>query len=471
MTEASTSTAADQRGPAVARPQPGPAREYHFPRFERRVLPNGLELIVAPVPKLPVVTMLAVIDAGALNDPAGKEGVALLTARALTEGTTSSDGTQLTERFERLGTAFDASASWDSAIAKMTVMSNRVEAAFPIFGEVLRSPAFPERDVERLRAERLAELLQVQAEPRGLADLMFDRLLYDATSRYAVADGGTTKSVAGLTRDDVLRYYESRVRPGATKLILVGDITMDAAERLATRVFGDWSGETPQRATVVDRPARRQRAVHLVAKPDAAQSELRIGHVGVPRLHPDYFGITVMNAVLGGLFSSRINLNLRERHGYTYGAFSEFDWRTAAGPFVVSTAVQSDVTVKAAREALSEIDRMQVEEISQDELTLATHYLDGVFPIRYETTAAIAGAIANLVIFGLPENYFDVYREKVRGVTTATVLDAARRHLHPDQLQLLVVGDPEVVRVPLEELDFGAMSVYDTEGKILEAAL
>ena len=462
MTESTTESA--RRSPLASRPKAGPARDYHFPRFERRELANGLKLIVAPVRKLPVVTVLAVVDAGALHDPAGKEGVALLTARALGEGTTTREGAELIERFERLGTAFDASAGWDAAMAKMTVMSSRVRDAFPLFGEVLLGASFPERDVERLRAERLAELLQLQAEPRGLADLMFDKLLYEPASRFALPDGGSTESVGGLSREDVVRFYQARFRPGSTTLVVVGDLSADDAERLAAEVFGSWRGETPGRASVSDRPARTTRAVHVVAKADAPQSELRIGHVGVPRTHPDYFGITVMNAVLGGLFSSRINLNLRERHGYTYGAFSEFDWRTASGPFLVSTAVKSDVTGAAAREALSEIDRMRTEEIGEDELTLATHYLDGVFPIRYESTAAIAGAIANLVVFGLPENYFDTYRANVRAVTTGTVLEAARTHLHPEQLQLVVVGDPAVVRAPLEELGFGALSVHEPDG-------
>jgi zinc protease len=204
--------------------------------------------------------------------------------------------------------------------------------------------------------------------------------------------------------------------------------------------------------------------VHLVAKADAAQSELRVGHVGLPRQHPDYFPATLMNAVLGGLFSSRINLNLREVHGYTYGAHSYFDWRRQSGPWVVSTAVQSEVTEASAREILNEIDRIRSEAISADELSLATSYLDGVFPIRYETTAAIAAALANLVIYELPDDWYDRYRARVRAVTTKEVLTTAQRHLHPQALQILVVGNPTAIRAPLEGLGFGPMTVYDAEG-------
>jgi len=181
--------------------------------------------------------------------------------------------------------------------------------------------------------------------------------------------------------------------------------------------------------------------------------------------------VLVMNAVLGGLFSSRINLNLREVHGYTYGAFSLFDWRRQAGPFYVSTAVKSEVTGDAVREILLEIDRMRSQGIGSDELSLATSYLDGVFPIKYETTAAIAQALSALVVYGLADDYFDTYRMSVRSVTIADVLIAAERHLHPELLQLLVVGDPAAVREPVEQLGFGAVGVYDSEGAALPSYL
>ena len=202
----------------------------------------------------------------------------------------------------------------------------------------------------------------------------------------------------------------------------------------------------------------------LVERADAPQSELRLGHVGLPRTHPDYFPVLLMNAVLGGLFSSRINLNLRERHAYTYGASSSFEWRKGAGPFVVSTAVQSDVTVAAVREILGEIDAMRDRPISADELELAANYLAGVFPIRYETTSAVARALAAMVVFALPADHFDRYRDRVRAVTTDEIWRAAQRHLHPDLLQLVVVGDPAAVRAPLESLEFGPIMGYGRDG-------
>jgi len=448
----------------VQRPSPGPSRDYRFPAFERLTLGNGLRVVVAPVSKLPIATVVALVDAGAAADPQGHEGVALLTARALAEGTERSDGAELAARFERLGTALDASADWDSAAIRITVTTERLPAALALLAEVVRVPSFPERDVERLRQERLAELLQQRAEPRGLADDMFGKFAYAADSRYALPDGGLESTVDALSQEVVRAFYDERYSPSSTTVIIVGDTTVERARQMVTDAFGSWAGHDVRQLTVSDQPAATTRLVHVVGKPDAPQSELRVGHVGVPRLHRDYFSIVVMNAILGGLFSSRINLNLREAHAYTYGAFSSFDWRKSAGPFAVSTAVRSDVTDAAVREILLEIDRLRDGGVTESELTLATSYLDGVFPIRFESTTAIATALASLVSYGLPDDYFDTYRSQVRSVTADHVLAAARRHLRPDQLQIVAVGDPTVIRAPLEALGAGPILAYDAEG-------
>lgn len=447
------------------RPQPAPPRDYHFPRFERRSLANGLQLVVAPVTKLPVVTVAVLVDAGAVCDPNGREGLAHLTARLLLEGTRHSDGAELTERFERLGASVDAHADWDAAAVTLTALTENLAPAVAILGEVLREPAFREREVARLQSERIAELLQLRTEPRGLADECFSRFLYESGSRYARPDAGDEQSVNAITREDIVRFFETRYVPAGISIIVAGDISADAAERLVVRTLGDWAGARPARVESSDLPAHRERAVHLVAKSDAPQSELRVGHIAIPRNHPDYFPVVVMNAVLGGLFNSRINLNLRETHAYTYGAFSGYEWRRQAGPFVVSTAVRSDVTDASVREILGEIDRIRNEPIAPDELSLATSYLDGVFPIRYETTAAIASALATLVVHELPDDYYDRYRAHVRSVTAEQALEAAQRHLHPDQLQTVVVGDPDAVRTPLEALGIGPVRLYDAQGR------
>lgn len=447
------------------RPAPGPPRPYRFPPFDRRALASGLRLLIAPVSRLPLVTVVALVDAGAVADPTGHEGLATLTARLLLEGAPGGEA-DLAERFERIGATIDASADWDATVVRTTGPASRLPDALALLGEVLRAPRFPEREVERLKAERLAELLQLRAEPRGLADEAFARAAYATTSRYALPQDGTEASVRALARDDVSRFFAARYRSPGTTLVIAGDVSADEAERLVRQTFGDWQGAAPADAAASD-AARGTRAVHVVAKPDAAQSELRIGHVALPRRHPDYFAVVVMNAVLGGLFSSRINLNLREAHAYTYGASSYIDWRRQRGPLVVSTAVQSDVTAAAAREVFAEIDRIRAEPIADAELSLATSYLDGVFPIRYETTDAIAGSLASLVLFGLDDDYFDRYRERVRAVSATDVLRVARAHLQPEAMQLVVVGDAAHVRDPLAALGAGPMTVYDVEGGVV----
>lgn len=446
----------------AVRPQPAPPREYHFPRFARHRLDNGLSVVVAPVHALPLVTVLAVTEAGASADPRGNEGVARLTAHALNEGTPKYDGEALTDYLEQLGTSISGAADWDAATLGMTVLRANLENALAHFVEVLTTPTFPEAAIERLKGERIAELLQIESEPRELADERFDEYLFAQGSRFQLPLGGTRATVEALTRDDVVAFHRARYQPHGTTIIIAGDITAADALRMVRDALGAWQGAAPERVTVDDAPARSTPSIRIVPRADAPQSELRLGHVGVPRVNPDYFAIVVMNAILGGLFSSRINLNLREAHGYTYGASSAFDWRRAAGPFVIGAAVASDVTTAAIQETLKEIDRMRAEPPSESELSLATSYLDGVFPIRYETTAAIAGALATLVVYGLPDDWYDTYRPNIRAVTVEDVHRAARTYVHPDRLQIVIVGDATAIREQVEGLGFGPVTVAET---------
>lgn len=445
---------------APPRPDPAPPRPYHFPSFSTRILPNGLRVVVAPVHAHPVVTVLAVVEAGATRDPDGKHGLAVLTGRALAEGTATMTALELAERTESLGTVLDTGADWDSSIVQLTALRHRAADAFAVLAEVLRRPSFPQAEMQRLVEERLSDLTQIRAEPRGLADVALNRLLYASSSRFAKLAGGDEQSVASITRDDVVQFHAEHFRPDATALLVVGDCTPEEAVEMATAHLGDWEGRTRETGAPDASPRFADRRVHLVAKPDAQQTELRLGHVAVPRAHPDYFPLVVMNAILGGLFSSRLNLNLREEHGYTYGAHSTFDWRRAASPFEISSAVQTDKCADAVREALHEVTRICAEPVSDEELSLAVSYLDGVFPIRFETTAAIAGGLANVEIFRLPSNYFDTYRARVRAVSADDVLRVARTHLDPNRLQIVVVGPPDVLQPALEALDIGPVSVH-----------
>jgi zinc protease len=446
---------------ATLRPKAGPPRSYRFPSFSDEILANGIRLITAPVNKLPVATVLVLVDAGSTSDPQGKEGIAALTAAALLEGSRRLNGAELAEEFEKLGTSLESGADWDSAFFKITVLSDKLKQATGLLGEALSTPLFPEREVERLKAERLAEILQLETEPRGLADEKFSEFLYTDDSRYSKPDEGSAESVVSLSRADIQEFYRSNYNSASTTVVVSGDLPIDSIREWVSDTFRGWPTGSPRKNSLSANRRARERAVHVVDKPGAPQSELRVGHIGLPRNHPDFFSTLVMNAVLGGLFGSRINLNLREVHGYTYGASSYYDWRKGPGPFVISTAVESQVTAPALHEILAEVERIRKEPVSSEELSLAKQYLEGVFPIRYETTSAIASALATLAIYALPADYYDSYRSNITSVTATSVLEAARMHLHPDELQTVIVGDAQVVRDSLRDLPLGELVVHE----------
>jgi len=440
---------------ATVRPSPGPPRPYQFPAFTRKRLASGVVVLVAPVRRLPVCTLSVVVDAGAELDPPGLEGCAVLTARAMEEGTRQHQGLEFTERLERIGAALSATADWDSASFSMSVMAERLPAALDLLAGVIREPAFPSNEIERLREERLSEIAQIRSEPRGLASETFSRVVYNADSRYAVPVGGSETTVRALAREDLVRHHGSFFTPARTVVIVAGDVVPQEVEGLVESAFTGWSVATapaePRRGSTGARDGR----VFVLDREDAPQSELRVGHPGVPRATPDYFPLILLNAILGGLFSSRINLNLREEHAYTYGAHSAFDWRRGAGPFTVRTAVESGVTAAAVTEILKEIERLREEPVTDAELSLARDYLSGVFPIRFETSLAIAAALAQMVTYDLSPDYYDTYRDRISEVTAADILRVAGDHLQPSRLSVVVVGDASQVLEPLRGMNMG----------------
>jgi zinc protease len=440
------------------RPVPGKPRAYRFPVTERRTLDSGVRVAVARLEQHTLVSCMAVFHrAGAHDDPPGREGLAQLTASMLLEGSESRDGSALADYFESLGSSLSASSDWDSTILSFTVQPKHLDAALRGLRDVVRHPAFRQRDLSRLQAEHRAARLQIAADPRELGDEAFAWACYAGRSRYRRPIDGTAATVDALTREHVVEFWREQYAPSALTIVIAGDVTVDGALGAATTLVEGWEAQAP-RARELDVSARYSTGQFtLVEKPGAAQTELRIGHIGVPRSHPSYFPMTVMNAVLGGLFSSRINLNLRERHGYTYGAFSSFDWRCSAGPWCVSTAVKSEVSGDAVREVLTEIDRMRATPIERDELELAANYLVGVFPLRFETTSAVATALASQATLSLPADYFDTYRDLMSAVSPDHVLEAAREFLRPEQLQVVAVGDPDVVEPLLTPLASGGL--------------
>ena len=437
----------------IARPQPGTPRPYRLPPFSRTRLANGVEVIVAPFHRLPVATVRIIVEAGATSDAPGRAGESWLTARSLVEGTATQSAEEIAAAVERLGGELEPDLDWNDISISTTIRNTAVPEALGVMGALVDQPTFPESGVLRNQTEQISEREQAKRDPREHADDMFARVAYEPGARFALPEAGDAELIRHFGRETVLGFHSAHFMPQRTCVIVVGAVnTEDTVDQVAA-TLGAWSATaTGNPRTDVDIPSATP-AIHVVDRPGAAQSELRIGHIGVPRLHPDYFALVVMNSVLGGLFSSRINLNLRERHGYTYGAFSAFHWRVQAGPFVISTAVQTDATAAAIREVLTEVNRIRDERISEDERSLAVNYLAGVFPIRYETTAAIAAGLAAMRIFGLPADYFDTYRERILAVSAEDVLRVARAHLRPEQLQIVALGEARDIEPQLASLE------------------
>ncbi len=433
-----------------------------MPPFTRSRLTNGLEVMVAPFQRLPVATIRVVVDAGATWDAPGRAGESFLTAKSLVEGTRQRSADEITAAIERLGGELDSETDWNDLSVSTTIQASALADALAVMGELVRTPIFPDSGVLRNRNEQLAEREQARLEPRQHADDAFASVVYDPKARFALPEAGDSATIRTFDRSTVQAYHAATFTPERTCVIVVGAVDPDTTLARVRDSLGDWArGNHEDGNAILDRAAERT-AIHIVDRPGASQTELRMGHVGIPRRHPDFFAVVVMNSILGGLFSSRINLNLREKHGFTYGAFSAFDWRVQSGPFMISTAVQTDATAPAIREVLAELDRIRESRISEDERSLAVNYLAGVFPIRYETTAAIASALAAMRVFGLPADYFETYRDRILAVTADEVLSAAQKHLHPSQLQVVALGEASAIEPTVTGLGREVLRVGST---------
>jgi zinc protease len=448
-------------------PGPGRLRDFGLPPVERRTLSNGLTLLSCTARHFPVVTVNVLLEAGGIYESAAQAGVAALTAEALESGAGARSAADIAEDAESLGVSLGSSISWDVAYVGLTGLKSKLEPASEILASVVREPTFPVEEVERLRAERLAEILQRRADPRSLAGEMASRFIFAPDTPFSRPLGGPASTVAMLQRSDVEAFHAARYRPGDTSVLVVGDIGADEAARLVEERFGDWSGAPEPAGEVLVRPRSAEAQLVIIDRPGSVQSELRIGHVGVARATPDYFPIVVMNTILGGAFSSRLNLSLREKHGYTYGVSSGFAMRRSPGSFLISTAVQTEVTAAAVRETLATIDGMRSAEVAQAELDDARNYLAGIFPLRVQTTDGLAARLAELVIYDLPADYFEHYRERVLSVSAPEVLRAAQTHLRPAELAVVVVGDAAKLKDSLAELGLGEPKIYNREGEEL----
>lgn len=449
----------------ATRPTPGEPRPYHFPAFERHRLSNGLTVITVPIPGRPLVSTVLILRNGAVDEPAAEAGATVMAARALSEGTENYDAIALVEASERLGASLHAETSWDSMTAGVEVPSERLEAALDLLAEMVGRPTFPESEVDRLRDERLNDILQARADPRRRVDEAFVATIYSADSPYHRPASGTKESVTPLGPTDLRRAWARGMDPARITLVVGGDLTGLDVLGLTERLFGGWtrSAGAAAQPPIVALPGIASRLVRLVHRPGAVQTEIRVGHAGLPRHIPDYHALSVMSAILGGLFNSRLNRNLREDKGYTYGAGAGFDLRRAAGPFSARAAVNTEVTVPAIREMLGELERIRTASVSDDELAAGRDFLIGVFPLRFETPGPVVGSVAGLVVHDLPDDELATYRSGVEAVTKDDILAAAREHIRLDEAAIVLVGDADKIASEVEAAGFGPLEVVHDE--------
>ena len=450
-----------------ARPLPGQPRTYNFPNFERTVLSSGLQVITVDLPDRPLVSANLLIRRGASEEPADLAGATIITARAMTEGTKRYPGVELIEAGERLGATLHVDASWDAFTASVEVAATRLGAALELLAELVEQPTFPETDVARLRDERLNDLLQVKADPRRRVDQAFNATIYTSDSPYGRSAGGDEETVPRLTTDVLRGIHRSVLDPGHAAIVIGGDLTGLNVPRLVEAALGSFGGEKPKQSPDTVAPRAESAVDHPIVRfyhrPGSVQTELRIGHVGLSRLTPDFHAVQVMAAILGGLFNSRLQMNLREEKGYTYGIGAGFDMRRGAGPFSVRTAVQTAATVPSISESLLELRRIRETPVTAAELAAARDYLVGVFPLRFETPGAVVGALGGIFLLGLPDDELARYRDEVEAVTIEAIQRAAQDHIHLDRLAIVAVGDADAVGAELAAAGFGEQEIIADE--------
>jgi predicted Zn-dependent peptidase len=450
----------------ATRPTPGTPRPYEFPAVERGQLPNGLRLITANLPGRPLVSASLILRNGAADEPAAHGGATVLAARALSEGTARYDAIALIEASERLGASLHAEAGWDAMSVSVDVPAARLEPALELLAEMALRPTFPASEVERLRDERLNDLLQARADPRRRADEAFAETIYEAASPYHRPSGGSRETVEGLTSARLRASYERGLDPARAALVIGGDLAGIDVGAIATRLLGDWGPAVGAGTSgrIVDAGAVRERFVRVLHRPGAVQTEIRIGHTGASRRIDDFHALSVMGAILGGLFNSRLNMKLREEKGYTYGAGASFDLRRAAGPFGARAAVNTEVTVPAVADFVAELERIREAPVSESELRAARDYLVGVFPLRFETPGPIVGALSGIFIHDLPDDELARYRPAIEAVTIEDVHAVARKRIEPERAAIVLVGDADAFGEALEAAGFGPVTVERESG-------
>jgi zinc protease len=465
---AATGTMPDEAWRAKT-PAAGKASNLVLPVPTHFQLPNGLQVYLLERHALPVMAANLVVLAGSETNPTDRPGLAAFTADMLDEGTATRPALKLAEDVDHIGAELATTSTSDYSTATIRSLKRNAEGALELLADVALHPAFAEAEIERVRKQRLTALLQQRDNPNQLAGRTFARIVYGSGHPYGFTELGTEESTQATTREELAGFWKKGYAPANSALVVAGDMTPAELRALATKYFGAWKGEAkPGAAPTAPEPGTRR--IIIVDKPGAPQTALRVGHAGVARSNPDYVPLEVMATELGGLFSSRINLNLREAHGYTYGAFAIFQYRRGPGPFFAGTSVRADVTAPSVHEIFNELERMRSSEMTADELAVSKDFLVRSMPGDFETSPSAAAAVRNLFVYNLPLDYYNTLPAKVSSVTAADALRVAKQYLAPEKMVVVAVGDRAKIQPELEKLGLGPVEVRDVNGQMVSDA-
>ena len=448
-------------------PIPGPDRPFHFPRIVRRTLANGLELRAVRHRAVPIVSMALLVPGGSSVDPAAGHGLASMTAGLLDEGSRGQSALEIADRIARIGGDFDIEAGLDAIVVGLTTLDRFFETGLALVHEVVTAPNLANDDFNRIRNLRLERLKQMKDHAAALAERAFARTLY-GSHPYGHLSLGSETSLAAMTVDETRAMHAALFTPHGATLVVVGDRAEDELLDAAAAVFEPWRALSSPLSLDRDAPLVPPPAVDVplavIARPGSAQSELRIGHACAARSTPDYHALLVLNTILGGEFVSRLNLNLRESKGYTYGVRTGFSLRRGIGPFVMQTSVGTDVTAPAIREALDEIDAIADRRpATGDEVAQAFASLSKGYPRGFETAGQVARSVTQLALHQLPDSYFEDFVPRLSQITVADVSAAARKYLSLTKMSTVIVGDLDKIQESLPGLGLGPPQVLTND--------
>lgn len=465
---ASIASAQARSWPSEFPPRPLPARDIKFPPYEIQTLPNGLQVVAVLHHEQPVVNMRLLIRAGAAQDPKDKLGLAHLMASLLDQGTKTKTAEQMNDAIDFIGGAMGAGAGTDLTFVNIVVMKDSFESGMRMLSEMARQPAFAQAEIDRQKQQTLSGLRVSLEDPEWVANSVFDRLVY-GFHPYGMPDSGTPETLASITRDDLVAFHDKYFLPNNAILAIVGDVTAEEAFATAKKVFGDWEKRDLPAQKMIDPPDPTRRVI-VVDKPDAVQTEVRVGHLGIPRNHPDYMAVNLAIRILGGEGSNRLHQVLRTQRGLTYGAQANMDTLKESGDFEAETNTRSEATGEVLRLIVDEFWRLQRERVSEIELTDAKAYLTGSFPLTIETPESIAMQVVNVLFYGLPLEQLQNFRERVNAVTADDIQRVAKAYLKPDRLSVVLVGNAAAFASQLKGIGFSSYETIELSDLDLTAA-